>query len=540
MKTKSFLNLFFSLLFSSSLILVIPLKGSAQSNAIKILPEYSQGYLVLDEAAYPNVDMWEIAIYKNTYPGGVKQSTLEDSYRLGGINFINIPVEYYQRDTTDTIDYSYFVLAYDSLGDTLVYQGPERACQGCPPANFKELKIWKCNGRTYAWEVRLWRDDAFGSPTYGKYYLVFDQALDFTTPDDNGNGIPYYEWGPYGFFSTLCQNLPNPTALALWEWYGLAEGNCYMVNSNPKIISRPGVALQQGLRDYDCTVLSGDLWGVQKYLGSWKNALKGVPFYIGNDNLENYSSSSLITYINNNNIFDLETNLACSTCSGSPSFENSGWWGTGFEKPGWRIPNFPNTDPHRKHNPWSIISEMSDYLGGDELEIIGGNIWYGNMPAVQISRVDDIGMDVLIERDKIFDSKGDFVGPNLVFTPGLYRFEFIDNTSTGLPYYYEIETTEDYSIYAKDFLDVTIYPVPIVGNQVSIDFEAFANVEFTYTLYDPSLNIMNTQNFKFGKGYTGTEVITSGPSVPSWPSGNYVHYFLFTDGSYLSFITPKL
>jgi len=39
---------------------------------------------------------------------------------------------------------------------------------------------------------------------------------------------------------------------------------------------------------------------------------------------------------------------------------------------------------------------------------------------------------------------------------------------------------------------------------------------------------------------SGTEFIESGVGTSGWPSGNYLHHFLFSDGSVKSFVTPKL
>ncbi len=502
--------------------------------------------MVLNHAAYPSVENWQVKIYENTYTGGSKTSTLIKNYRLGGLNYLLIPTEFYQPQEGTGIDYSFSVTGFNSSG-VVVNQGPMNLCEGCVPPNFDVINKWSCNGKRTAWEIQLWRNT--NSPeddpvSGGHYFLTLRPALNYSTSDYGGNAVPYYEWATPSWLEAICGEEYGPSHTELRGFYGLNFIDCELINqygSGRKIVTR-FANNSHGLRDAQCASITGPIYGIQKYLGDWRGSASALAD-IGSSNIGGYSRAELITFVNNNDVFDLSTALNCDICVNAPNWSNSGWWGHNPNKPikpGWWTPKFPGISKPG-NNLFASIDYVAEIAGGEPLVINNEYSWYSNLLALQIARVDKPGVSVLLERDKLFDENGIFIAPSVVLVPGLYRFEFIHEDLNGIALMYECERDEDNTLYDKDFLNVVLFPVPMQQYGISMNLNALAKVDFEYTLFDPELRVIHKQSFRLKKEYEGTYSVEGGLiGAGMWPNGNYIHQFTFADGSVKSYVTHKL
>lgn len=525
-------------------ILLTPVASYAQTNAevIRFKPEYSQGFLVLNSAAYPDVTGWQVDIYKKN--NSRRGTVLDNSISLGTKNYIHFDAAYYQPAAGSGIDYSYTITGYGANGLPVVVQGPQQICSGCPPTNMEEQQTWTCNGTNYAWTIKLWQDI---SPGNGQYYLILDQAYSYFSQANGGVGVPYYMWCTQEYEASVCQD----GNVGMQRFYGLNAisfnnqnthcNDCDNVNSssNPKIITRHATS-PDGLRDMECSNITGDICGIQKYLGPWHDTVVLGQLVPISFNPVGYDMEQLLEdYVNQYDLFSLGEELVCEVCGeGDPE----GGDDNGDDFYDWLMGVILETfhDEGGDVHFWDAVGQLSQDRGGTPVSLPGGHVWYTNLKEVNITRLDAPGLSTSLSLEKLFDANEDFVSPSLVFTPGLYWIEFVDDHLVSLPWFVEFSNTQDCSIYDKDCLGVTIYPVPITGNSVNLQLETTKELTFTYTLYGPGSQVMATRNYHLAEGYRGTDLISSGVGASQWPAGNYVHYFEFSDGSTLSYTTLKV
>ncbi|MBL7712495.1 MAG: hypothetical protein JNL13_08535 [Chitinophagaceae bacterium] len=496
---------------------------NAKRNLIKMRPESTQGFLVLDKDADASISSWKIDIYKDPADGTASASAPapEVTYTLENKNYQLIPSEFYQPGP---YTYSYTITGYNSKDEPVVSQGPEFLCAGCPPSNMEELGKWTCDGKTYAWVVKLWRDR---NPPKN-YFLIFGQAVDFST---SGIQIPYYQWGTSAFLNSICGTDSTFPSIPMLEYYGLASNDCYTVNENNKIITRNSM-YPYYLRDHECAKLYGSVFGVQKSLGNWHTA-GGKMVNLGSATpATGTSMSEMLNYIRIHDIFEFgdDNALSCSPCGGSVTGWTNGGWATSYIEAN----KIWTSGVGCEFELWCTIGKISELAEGKPMNINEDLQWYSGLVAVQISRIDEEEKSISLERDKLFDETGRFIAPPMMLSEGLYSFEFVHEKHAGLPFYLDVKTATDYSLKQKDLFEATIYPVPITSSAFKIDMKAYAQLDVTYSLYNPSMSLVRTEVFNLPKDYTGTKTIR----IP-YVSGNYTHVFTFPDGSVQSFITPR-
>lgn len=518
---------------------LLVLQTAAAQSAVELRPETSNGFLLLNSTDYPTVTSWEITIFKTTYTDGVPTTTTEKTETLtDGVNFTSIAQEYYAGGSS-SVDYSYTVKGYGTAKAPVTTFGPERLCLGCPPPNMELLKTWKCKASTYAWSISAFHNTNWQGPEAGNYYLWFSEAVDYLSTDNGGFVIPYYEWMTGSEEAAICSTPESR------EFHGLTDNDCYTVNaegSTQRIITRDALETDH-LLGAECDHITGHIFGVQKYLGPWTNRA-GMLINLGTTNVSDLSVEQIVNAVTDNDWFDLDDTLECDSCENVPEWHNEGWWGTGYQEAPWYA-EIPTTDPpvdHQDGGLWGLIGTMSQYAGGESFTPVKGNVkWYENMRSVQVSRIDQPGLNLLIERSKLFDGDDQIGYPSITLEPGLYLVEFIHKDQTGLPLFYRVATEQVYTIQQKDLFDATVYPVPITGNSFSMDLKAKAKMTVAYTLYGPSMEVLHTQNISLSKNHTKTVTVSNGAgAATAWPSGTFIHHFAFPDGSEVSITTIKL
>src|ERR1041385_7421824 len=105
-------------------IILLILAGSfctfSQTNIFKMMPALSQGYLVLNKSANPNIVRWEVIITKRSYgSNGTFSDTEARRISLSnGIYYTKLPPEYIMDNITE--NYLVNVSGYDKDGNAAV------------------------------------------------------------------------------------------------------------------------------------------------------------------------------------------------------------------------------------------------------------------------------------------------------------------------------------------------------------------------------------------------------------------------------------
>ena len=165
---------------------------------------------------------------------------------------------------------------------------------------------------------------------------------------------------------------------------------------------------------------------------------------------------------------------------------------------------------------------------------------YDPMAALSIYEVENVSdptiPKIIIRGDQLFDSNGEFTSPALSIDKGLNIINIILKGGANRRFVFENLNPISGELALSNFLDVTIFPVPIHGNSFTINFNASASLDFTYELFDFAGNRLEGIDYSISKDHNENHVIS--PSVEI-PSGILLNKFTFEDGSSFSVTVLK-
>lgn len=506
-------------LFLLFLLMCFNFSINAQENSIvKCLPQYTQGYLVLNNTS--EIKYFDVVVLKRTYQkGGTYEDRKIENYTVIGKNFTVISDEYTSSPNhlvALSVYYSNGVVAHETIPISFMVPNFDTDYDSVS-------RTWLCNGLTYSFLICQYVHKNGGSSFFkvepglvynnagqGSYCYQYFSPTEFQSINLgatvyttlNGNNISF------GNYYTM-----TPTLLA-----SAPDGNIIIRIQN----NNPSVHYYDGQNN---PITSNYLYGIRKTLGPWGG-------YSGNSNvcLEKIiasgsiaqSLSHAISIVNSNlqylSYCDME-DLSCNTTHNS----------------------FPVVKPWKPEKPdgYLQIKDTVVYIPGlfSMPKNCGINTDNNPITAISISSVSSYNGQLFnMTASDLIDENGDTLNLPIRLNPGLYTFGYQLYDGTYVPLIGEVISDVNATNYLSNYLSVTIFPVPITQNYFNINFNATKDMSFNYQLFDFKGNIIYSRDYKIANGKPETVEIK--PEKPI-PTGILVNVFRFKDGSQQSILTVR-
>jgi len=495
--------------------------STLDAQIIKYDPRISQGYLVLNKLE--NTALWQVAISKRVYQkDGTFTDNVVDKIEISGVNYFKLKEEYYSSKENYVIN----VTAFDNSYNVVEKEGPVwiSVCGGCGDNPYKNVKSWVCKGSTYAWEIKTWTGNNICYLDLNSYYKPYVDGSEFATP--------YYQYMSQIEYDNLCQQ-----TLYLNSHYLIS--NCDNGIDNLRIIKKTNVQLSDNLKNKNGQSLTGTVYGVAKERGDWNGR------YIATHHLsEDYPGQNIgwaINTINNYSEAFGQYNLPllnCDAINGGDSplddINDSILYGSSSQE--YALSCFSEIWASDYDDMFEYIDAIHSCNDVDEGDDDGGNIWPNDVTEIDICPINYAAQVITLKKSDLYNREGNFIGKPFKLDAGLYNLtlKFADNS--------QIPTIIDakkpmYNYYElSNFLEASVFPVPIKGNQYSIHFKANAKIQFKYQLFDGNSKELYKTKFLLEKGHDKNHQII--PNIVL-PKGTLIHRFEFEDGSFISINTTK-
>lgn len=498
----------------------------SSGKAISHMPEQANGFLIFEEVRNPNVAEWLVEYSTQSYDTVTNKYTYAVVERLAvyGTYFTKVKDQYLHNG-----NYFVKVVGQNAQNVTIVEEGPLQLCVGCTSAT--KSCSWGCIGKTYAYGLDLWV-----APSGGNSWLQFTSIQ----PSPGGAYQYYYEW-------IDGSNWP-PSGVSA-TYYGLSNFS-YSSNDN-RIIRMLNVQPNNGLfydkNGYEC---QGVVYGIRKQLGEWESTGANLQSNIitgGQSNCtQNFNWAK--NKVNSNSTQFTNYNVNLLSCDGNEflpgstnPFPNENPIATDFVP---CIEVFEDAFTGPEGNLYVVLSQTGD-LCNDYSSPTNPNpvqnvafTWPDNVIAFSFKPLKPtVGNEMFeLKEDDLFNQEGEFVGPPLSFQRGLYNvgIQFTDNSYSSV--FFERDEIISSNLTQEDFLNVSIFPVPIVDNSFNMNLMATAKLNFTYQLYDSNGNLLFEKDYLIEKDREANDEIVVEGGIPN---GVLVNKFIFTDGSELNIQTIK-
>ncbi len=486
-------------------------------------PRFNQGFLVLDDKI-PNVYGFKIFIYNRQFQAnGTWNDVLIEQVKLLGRNYYRIPSNYFLE--TATHEFVYLVQAINANDDVVVSHGPISLIGEGTPWLVKELTI--CNGPTFAFGIQQTQHPSGGLYNYSltSVYDYFDESIQF------GGVVPFYE---YIYNATWDNNSGNPD----WRQYHELEApDAPQVPGPTAEHNRVVEALPGGTyynSDNELLSFSMDgIIGVQKTLGPWQNIGSSACYANGiTTDWTQFGTNGLISHFNDySNISEWVGNsdpslyvadeLYCPASAYSVSYDPSdqSWGGGCFE-----------------------ILSLEDIVENDEdsdgdVDLYDNQLTYADcmeysLPGMEeliISAYDGlVPVEVLhFTSDDFEDAQGNFILPSFSIDEGFYAVTTYFSNGGYMSYHIEAKNPLRNTCPQSSLLDVTVFPVPLVGNTHQLHMVSNSSLNFQYDVLDLQATSYYSEKYRLSGAHDKNHRI----DCDNLPSGILLHRFTFEDGS---------
>jgi hypothetical protein len=511
----------------------------AQNPMVFVNPSHSGGYLAWrdggDSIKYWRIEVKErIALTDSTF--GTKVIWRHEEWRQ---NYIQIPEQYQQKDISNR--YGIDLIGYDVAHNIIATD------EVIPLVPDLDWTIWveycrvTCNGPNYAWKVQqLIPINAGGH----KYKLMPTYV----------NGNPIWEYMTLADWGHLTANfLPH-----LASYYGITPWDI----SNPEfstdkfktITNNPSVTYNNSSGIGISSAYHQEIKKVRKNLGPWMQVsnsdsytshLSGDPHGASslcvNDNLQ-YAVALMNTYA------DFDPELVCEqqNYSGPTAGGSTGSW----QDCDHLVDNLQNfNDLTGEELADSITVWINNWyecmyltIGteeGTDTTGVGGGAW-GQIVEFSLSIIKGDGIKEVINKksNEIINENGNFMPFSANLEPGLYyMYTAFAATSAVIPEtYFELKNPIQINFNLSHFFNFTVFPVPHIEDQFSINMQATSDLNTRYELYDFQGNLVHRAHYQLKQGHNENHLIQ--PANPI-PSGLLINRFTFDDGSVKTLTTLR-
>ena len=487
--------------------------------AIRYTPGEADGFLIVDDISNPEVVKWHVQVSKVIFTGESLEEVHVEDLTMTGSNYIRLNDEYMTGDHLLTVK------GENAAGEIVAGEGPVKACGGCN--SFIKRCSWTCVGKTYAYRIWLLVQEV--SPGV----LGSQSKLVVTPASADNNGTPYYQYFSQDQFLAL-SNTGDP------NYYGLS--NFTLANNPQKIVMLQNNGNFTDKDGYPIT--STNVFGIQKHLGDWKNYYQDFssPLFSQGEPLCNQGFGWAVS-----NIIE-PTGSPSLGCNGN-SFGDSD--GGVWTDPGELFPDYEPFDPCVAEiqdwlelndegfpggwNYWYAVNSLWDCLNIDYS--IGAPAWPVNLGSITVAKLDATDEEkIILNAENTFNAEGQFIGPVITLEPGLHYTSIRSASGYEKTVFFEVTEMVSGKLTQSDFLEATVMPVPIEGNEYDIHFEASATVGFNYTLSTLEGTQLYSTEFSLSQG----EELLHHVSVPRGiPSGVLSNIITMNDGSQIMWQTVK-
>jgi hypothetical protein len=138
----------------------------------------------------------------------------------------------------------------------------------------------------------------------------------------------------------------------------------------------------------------------------------------------------------------------------------------------------------------------------------------------------------------LVDNNGELMKTDFTLESGLYNIAVQTKEGYYISIIKEVKKTLTNGITLAEHLNVTVFPVPITGDDFMLNLQADYKMKFQYILSDLDGTELYKKNFVVQEGHNKNHSIKANGNA-SFPSGILVNTFIFEDGSSKSFQTMK-
>tara|TARA_R110002050_G_scaffold162939_2_gene292862 strand:+ start:1264 stop:2862 length:1599 start_codon:yes stop_codon:yes gene_type:complete len=520
----------------------------AQNDDISVFlnPYYSQRILAWENNTTNQVSTWQIDISYGTEVNGTM--TYEPVLQFfQSKNYLKLADEYVNNP-----NYFYKITGIDANGNSIGTTNSARTCSGCNLTAIGDPQ--KCNAPDYAYEIQQYNNTGV-TPSY--HNLVMDETI--SQFDITNNTATYFYWfmtaNNYYTNGGIGQYTPTD--------YHIIEFNTSVLPTGMKIKGPLGGFLNPGTTNTQVV-------GIQK-------KMKGTPAL--NQNYENYKNKpigqlaapiqfdyatyqlSVNTTVANPVTWPFSGTFQHLECTADPNQAFADYNKTGSSGGGGGTgggPGFPVGNPGVE-----FIQGLTMLMnGGSTLEgpvipkssdfnlVLEQSSALNTSNTYRLTASDIVLFDILdlatntrtvIDPSTIEDANGKLSLANYSFTGGLYRANIMyQNNMQTIPFYFEGDNSQTASNGLSNFLNVTIYPVPVINNNFTLSMTASKNLVYTYQMLDMNGNIYTEKQFEVANGEVVKFFNDYDPNI-AFINSIIVNKFIFEDGSTLviqSIIAP--
>jgi hypothetical protein len=382
------------------------------------------------------------------------------------------------------------------------------------------VKVWLCDGYNYAYKIRYYEGN-------GAAYLSLD-GPDYT-----------YEYKrPEDF---ICNMLESEVTYDWHTQHGFTWGMCSPEFENSPVafrIDNIDFTTQTGYYDREGYLITTDeLYAVQKRNWKWPSGSIFVDNLISANNLAVADLDFIIQFMNQySNIAEVSPEnpeLYCQYYVANGDHEYDG--------------EDEDSILDCINEGASELTMNNDYLvsqSGQVLTMIeitnncmqtGGVSYMNGLVITDVTDLRDPTTIVSLGKDDLFDLNGNFELPPIVIDKGTYCANVQFKNGKVLRFFFSSNQRTVNQVTDAMLVDVTVAPVPIVGDQFTVQVNSSTNTSALYEVLD-----------NMGRGIYKSELKISEEDfrfpvhvVQGIPSGNVIHKFTFADGSIKTINTIK-
>ena len=515
-----------ALIFSMLLFAQEDSRFYENADLIKLLPREGNGYLAWHDNN-PDVKYWVVEVdeqrFENWEFTGEKTVWRKEIWKS---NYVYIPDGYWSNETKDYRYYTNLIgfgtddieVIRTRFGTDGKDANPFTKAECCPPRNIVLGCSWVCEGPDWAYRIQQWKEN-------GMAVYVLEGA---GFPTDAGNWVNFFE-----YMSTDQHTALKGDNDPFWRnWYSISFMDWGPHSSNYPNSPFHKIPNDGSYKDKENAIIEGpDVIRVSKGKGWWKSPFISTDFIIENNECTQQIDGAVIFMNENSNIEelvddgDLPFMLFCGGGAATGNIENEdcemAWMGVDYDGDG-DVDGFDLLD--------FILNDMCE--GGSPDSDPWDNISF--MLAESISNPGNPATE--LKGEDMFDENGVFTPPLIIIEEGLNRMSVILEGGINRKIVFESKETVQSSFALSNFLDVTIYPVPIVGDEFKINIQSGATLGFTYEMFDFQGELLHSTKYSVKQGHNEDHKVISQKPIPR---GLILNRFTFKDGSVLSITTTK-
>lgn len=494
-------------------------KMSAQNESIWLQnllnPKKCNGVVLLD--ADENTKVWQCIIYKRNYNNNSFSDEVVHRESFTGINAYYIPNMY--REDSFTHEYFYQIFGYNETGSQTFDSGKQSIEGDGTPHTL--VQTWTCSGFDYAYKIELYTLPGYTSgilQVTGPGYVY-----DYIEPENTPCGSNF-DAAQNAYFNQV---------------HGLTPGWCVDMQNGPYNFSAFIIQndFSSYFNKYGLPITSSEIYAVQKTNWKWPSGSISVENIGDASGIALWTLDDVIQYINlYSNIAEVSEEfptLECISYSPIPADQLTDY----------------NMDPESIAEcvQNGIQDNNVDYLSDSEsvlsiFEIL--NECHEDIDLIALNGLEIVNLNdpnkpisvISLGKNDFINQDGDFTIPSFTLDKGVYWiFAKFQNGKTTQ--FYKVVNHRNENILTDSMLvDLTVFPVPIIGDSYKINIVSQTNTSIFYEVYNnlgnpiykTQLKVSSNDNFNLPVDISG-----------GIPNGNIFHKFIFEDGSITTINTIK-